>query len=56
MDKKILIGGLVVIVAIITVVIMQQLAEEQPVAEQPVERLLVETPQIIGSVDTPGLA
>ena len=39
----------------------KQAIEEQPVeeyvpTEQPVGRLLVETPQIIGSVDTPGWA
>ena len=41
MDKKILIGGLVIIVAIIAVVIMQQPRFE---------------PQIIGSADTSGSA
>ena len=39
----------------------EQAIEEQPIeeyvpTEQPVGRLLVETPQIIGSVDTPGFA
>ena len=58
MNKKILIGGLVVmaIIAVVAFVILRVPAEEYVPAEQPAERLLVKTPIIIGSVDTPDWA
>lgn len=47
MDKKILIGGLVVIVAIIAVVIIQQPTEEYVPAEKPVEKPVFEVDETI---------